>query len=64
MGRIKRGGYLIEWWMGDHDPKHIHVYEHGKEVAKIQIPGLIILSGKLNKKLKRILKQLMQEGRL
>lgn len=34
MGRKKRGGYLIEWWIGDHLPKHVHVYKDGKEVEK------------------------------
>ena len=29
--------------MGDHNPKHVHVYKNGKEVAKIVIPSLRIL---------------------
>ena len=64
MGRIKRGGYLIEWWIGDHWPKHVHVYRNGKEVAKVQVPEMIVLTGKLTKKLKKILKQLLESGKL
>jgi hypothetical protein len=58
MGRIKRGGYIIEWWIGDHRPKHVHIYRDRKEVAKVQIPEMILLTGKLNKKLLKILKEL------
>ncbi len=59
MGRIKRGGYLIEWWMGDHLPKHLHVYEKGKEIAKVRIPEMRVMTGKISKKLKKILNQLL-----
>ncbi len=64
MGREKRGGYLIEWWIGDHSPKHIHVYRNGKEVAKIIIPGMRLLSGKMNRKLKKIIQELLEEGKI
>ena len=61
MGRIRRGGYLIEWWIGDHWPKHVHIYKDGKEIAKIQIPGMRILTGRLNKRLKKLLLKLLEE---
>ncbi len=64
MGREKRGGYLIEWWLGDHLPKHVHVYKDGKEIAKIVLPSLKVLNGKMNKKLKKILMELIKEGRI
>lgn len=64
MGREKRGGYLIEWWMGDHLPKHVHVYKKGKEVAKVQIPSFLVLKGAVSKKLQKILKELTREGKL
>lgn len=61
MGRLKRGGYLIEWWMGDHMPKHVHVYEKGREVAKIQVPELLVLSGSMGKHLRKILEEVLQK---
>lgn len=64
MGRIRRGGYIIDWWIGDHAPKHVHVYRKGVLVAKVEIPGVLILSGKVNRKLDRILKELIEEKRL
>lgn len=64
MGRARRGGYIIDWWIGDHAPKHVHVYRKGALVAKVEIPGMLILSGKMNRKLERILRQLFEEKRL
>ena len=61
MGRIRRGGYLIDWWIGDHTAKHLHVYRDGVLIAKVEMPGLLVLSGKVNHKLKKILKQLVTE---
>ena len=61
MGRIRRGGYIIEWWIGDHYPKHVHVFKDGREVAKVQVPGMRVLSGSLNKKLTKILKELIED---
>jgi len=64
MGRIRRGGYIIEWWIGDHYPKHVHVYRDGREVAKVQVPGLVVLTGKLNRKLMKIFKELVAEKKI
>jgi hypothetical protein len=61
LGRIKRGGYLFEWWMGDHYPKHIHIYKNRKEIAKIRIPEMIVLKGKVNKNLRKIIEKLINE---
>ncbi|MCR4343363.1 MAG: hypothetical protein NUV44_01250 [Candidatus Scalindua sp.] len=35
-----------------------------KEVAKIVLPGLKVLNGKMNKKLKKILMELIKEGKI
>lgn len=61
MGRIRRGGYLIEWWIGDHLPKHVHIYRDGREIAKVEIPGMRVLTGRLNKRLRKILRELLSE---
>jgi hypothetical protein len=61
LGRVKIGGYLIEWWIGDHWPKHIHIYKDGKQVAKVRIPEMIVLTGRLNKKLRKIIQILIKE---
>ncbi|MCY4523324.1 MAG: DUF4160 domain-containing protein [Halobacteriovoraceae bacterium] len=50
--------------MGDHDPKHVHVYTNNKEVAKIAIPDIRLLNGKMNKKLKKIIQELLKERKI
>lgn len=62
MGRIKRGGYFMEWWVGDHLPKHIHIYWQDKPYAKVQIPGMRLKWGRMNRRLKKILLRLIKEG--
>ncbi|QMU56602.1 MAG: DUF4160 domain-containing protein [Candidatus Mycalebacterium zealandia] len=64
MGREKRGGYIIEWWVGDHQPKHVHIYKDGEAVAKVAVPGMEILSGNMNGRLRKILLDLIKEGRI
>lgn len=64
MGRVRRGGYVIDWWIGDHTPRHVHVYRNGMQVAKVEMPGMMVLAGTLRRPLRRILEQLVKEGRL
>ena len=64
MGRVKKGGYLIEWWIGDHQPKHVHIYKEGRAVSKIEIPGLRVLNGKMDRTIKKILIELIDEGKI
>ena len=26
MGRVRRYGYFLEWYIGDHIPRHVHVF--------------------------------------
>ena len=55
---------MIDWWIGDHDPKHVHVYRDGRLMAKVEVPGLLVLTGTMNRKLRRILEELIREGKL
>ena len=38
MGRIRRGGYVFLWWMGDHAPRHVHVFDkNGKAITRVNL---------------------------
>ena len=38
MGKIRRGGYVFEWWIGDHPPRHIHVSDsNGKLLGRVRL---------------------------
>ncbi len=62
MGKIRRGGYIITWHLGDHLPVHIHVYKGGKLVCRWMLFEGKELSGKANKKVVNILEELEAEG--
>lgn len=65
MGRIRRGGYLFEFWVGDHPPKHVHVLKNGRLFAKVELDdALTLMSGKMNTKIRKIISKLRREGEL
>ena len=44
MARIRRGGYIFITWIGDHSPRHVHVYRDGKLVVKWDLDNGIATS--------------------
>lgn len=66
MGKIRRGGYVFVWWVGDHSPRHVHVFD-GKE----RLLGRVIIGEKTPlddwlppRKVLEIINNLQKEGRL
>lgn len=56
MGRKKSGGYIIEWYAGDHDPFHVHIYEGSDFIGRFdvlhqKVMGNWVLSGKIKRAL-------------
>ncbi len=44
MGRIRRGGYIVEWFIGDHEPRHVHVFNaKGRFLGRLNIETLTAL---------------------
>lgn len=37
MGRKKIGGFIFEWYKGDHRPLHIHVYQEGVHLGRFDL---------------------------
>ena len=66
MGKVRRGGYIIVWWTGDHEPRHVHVKtSSGKKLGRLDITALRGLEGWLpDRKLIAVIEQLKSEGRL
>lgn len=64
MGKIRRGGYIFVTWIGDHPPRHVHVYKDGEEIAKFDLENWQLMSGNLSKKVILIIAELVQEGLL
>lgn len=65
MGRIRRGGYIFEFWVGDHPPRHVHVFKDRRLIAKVELDErLTLMEGKVSRRLRMILKSLIKEGAL
>lgn len=64
MAKVRRGGYTFLMWKGDHDPKHVHVFKDGKQVLKWNLENSVVISGTTNKKLRKLIKLLVTEGKL
>ena len=66
MGRVRRYGYVVEWFIGDHVPGHVHVYDStGRFLGRLDIYGLVGVEGwKPDRKLLKLITELRKEGRL
>lgn len=63
MGRVKRGGYIFDFWVGDHPPRHVHIYKDGRLIARVELNyALTVMEGKVSRRLREILKVLIREG--
>jgi hypothetical protein len=64
LSKIRRGGYVFISWIGDHDPRHVHIYKDGKLLAKWDLDGWRVMQGRVTTRLIRLLEELREEGRL
>jgi hypothetical protein len=64
MSKIRRGGYVFITYKGDHDPWHVHIFRDGKEVAKWNLEGWVLMNGSINKKILKLIRELVNEGKL
>ena len=66
MGKIRRGGYILEWFIGVHAPRHIHVYDNKRRfIGRLDLDRMSGLQGWMpDRKLIRLIQDLRQEGRL
>jgi len=63
---MRRYGYRLEWYIGDHSPRHVHVYDSkDRLVGRLDIERLTGMEGWIpNRKLVKLIQELRQEGRL
>jgi hypothetical protein len=66
MGRIRRAGYIITWFIGDHTPRHVHVEtDKGKLIGRFDLQTRRGMEGwQPDKKLLKLIADLENEGRL
>lgn len=64
MPKIRRGGFIFLGWVGDHSPRHVHVYKDGKLVVKWDLDNWLPMKGDAPARVLRLIEQLVRERRL
>jgi hypothetical protein len=66
MGRVRRYGYTVEWFIGDHQPRHVHVYDSkDRFLGRVALHPLKGMKGlKPSRDLLKFIAELQKEGRL
>jgi hypothetical protein len=66
MARVRRGGYILTWFAGDHEPRHVHVVtDKGKLLGRFDLRTRRGVEGwQPARKLLQVIEQLEREGRL
>lgn len=66
MGKIRRGGYVFEWWISDHPPRHIHVSDNnGKLLGRVRLDTKKSIDAwKPPRKVIEIIDELQRSGRI
>jgi hypothetical protein len=65
-GKDRRGGYVFEWWIGDHPPGHIHVSDsNGRLLGRIRLDSMESIDAwKPPRKVIEIIEELQRTGRI
>ena len=66
MGRIRRGGYIFISWIGDHPPRHVHVYDDDANfITRMNLETMQPMDVlKVDKRIVDLIRDLQSEGRL
>jgi len=62
MARIRRGGYIFITWVGDHPPRHVHVYRDGALVVKWDLENQLPMRGEASRRIRLLIDELEAEG--
>lgn len=64
MTKIRRGGFVLFTWSGDHSPRHVHVYRDGALVVKWDLENQRPMAGVPTRRVIDLIRQLESEGSL
>lgn len=64
MGKFRRGGFVFVTQVGDHPPRHVHVYCDKRLVVKWDLDRGIEMKGKAERRVRTLIEQLRKEGLL
>lgn len=64
MGKIRRGNLIFVTWIGDHAPRHVHIFKRNKLLLKFDLERRKVIEGKINRRILRLIETLIEEGLL
>ncbi len=64
MARIRRGNYVFQTWVGDHPPRHVHVYKDRRLILKWDLDRWRVIRGTVSVRILGLLLELVREGKL
>jgi hypothetical protein len=62
VGRIRRGGFVVVTWKGDHSPRHVYVYRDGKLVVKWNLDDRVPMKGRPTARVLQLIDELEAES--
>jgi hypothetical protein len=62
--RICRDGLVFVTWIGDHRPRHVHIYQDGRPVLKWNLEANVPMEGVPSRRMVRTIHELQLEGLL
>ena len=62
MPKIRRGNFIFVTWVGDHSPKHVHVYRDRKLIVKWDLENWAPMKGAPTQRVLKLIAQLVAEG--
>lgn len=64
MTKIRRGNFVFVTWVGDHGPRHVHVFRDGRLVLKWDLANNNAIDGTATRRLRKAIAKLVAEGLL
>ena len=66
MGKVRRGGYMFIWWIGDHRPRHVHVFDKNEKlITRVNLETMTPMdTAQVSGKVLELIRELIAEGRL
>jgi hypothetical protein len=64
MEKIRRGNFIFVTWIGDHAPRHVHIFKRNKLLLKFDLDRRKAIEGRINRRIVRLIETLIEEGLL
>jgi len=64
VAKIRRGNFVFLSWVGDHGPRHVHVYRDRQRIVKWDLENKCAMRGKATGRILKLIEELESEGRL